>query len=139
MMPKAYSEDLRWRAVWLNIVQGMNYSEVAEALFMCEKSVYRYLSQFHATGSVKPKEHTGGPSRILTDFEQFTVLQCLMQRPTAFLDEIQLELFHITGKRVHSSTICRTIKQKGFTRKKVQARGGSRGGAWGAVAPPLWL
>ena len=58
-MPKAYSEDLRWRAVWLNVAKGMTYKEIAEVLFMCEKSVYRYLSQFHATESVEPKEPSG--------------------------------------------------------------------------------
>ena len=58
-MPKAYSEDLRWRSVWLNIVRGMTYTEIATVLFMSGKSVFRYLSQFYATGSVEPKEPTG--------------------------------------------------------------------------------
>ena len=44
---------------WLNLVRGMTYTEIADMLFMSEKSVYRYLSQFHATGSVEPKEPTG--------------------------------------------------------------------------------
>ena len=65
-MPKAYSEDLRWRAVWLNIVKGMTYTEVAEVLFMSEKSVYRYLSQFHATGSVEPKDASGDRNKGLS-------------------------------------------------------------------------
>ena len=55
-MPKAYSEDLRWRAVWLNIVRGMSYKDIATTLFMCEKSVQRYLALFHGTGSVTPQQ-----------------------------------------------------------------------------------
>ena len=43
-MPKAYSEDLRWRAVWSSLVRGMSYSDIATVLFMSEKSVYRYIS-----------------------------------------------------------------------------------------------
>ena len=74
-MPKAYSEDLRWRAVWLSIVRGMSYSDIATVLFMSEKSVYRYISLFHATGTVEPKQPTGDCSKGLTDFESFTVLQ----------------------------------------------------------------
>ena len=81
-MPKAYSEDLRWRAVWLNLVKGMTYTEVAEVLFMCEKSVYRYLSQFHATGSVEPKEPSGDQTKGLSEFESFTVLHFTTQQYT---------------------------------------------------------
>ena len=120
-MPKAYSEDLRWRAVWLNIVKGMTYTEIAEVLFMSEKSVYRYLSQFHATGSVEPKDPSGDQNKGLTEFESFTVLQSILHKPTAYLEEVQQDLFDTTGTWVHISTICRTIKQRGFTRKKVQS------------------
>ena len=41
-MPKSYSEDLRWRAVWLAVVRGLSVWEIASVLFMCEKSVHRY-------------------------------------------------------------------------------------------------
>ena len=125
-MPKAYSEDLRWRAVWLNIVKGMTYTEIAEVLFMSEKSVYRYLSQFHATGSVEPKDPSGDQNKGLTEFESFTVLQSILHKPTAYLEEVQQDLFDTTGTWVHISTICRTIKQRGFTRKKVHVLLSSR-------------
>ena len=90
-MPKAYSQDLQWRAVWLNIVRGMTYiySDIATVLFMSEKSVYKYLSQFHATGSVEPKEPSGDHSKALTEFESFTVLQSILHKPTAYLDEVR--------------------------------------------------
>ena len=51
-IPKAYSKDL---TVWLNVAKGMIYKEIAELL----KGVNRYLSQFHTTGSVEPKEPSG--------------------------------------------------------------------------------
>ena len=113
-MPKAYSEDLRWRAVWLNIVRGMSYKDIAT---MCEKSVQRYLTLFHGTGSVTPQPHTGGPSRVLNELEEFTVMQSIIHKPTLYLQEVQE---HATGKWASASTICRTIKAKEFTRKKVQ-------------------
>ena len=68
-MSKAYSEDLRWRDVWLNIVRGMSYKDIATTLFTCEKSVQRYLTLFHGTGSVTPQPHTGGPGRVLNELE----------------------------------------------------------------------
>ena len=87
-LPKAYSEDFRWRAVWLNIVKGMTYTEIAEVLFMSEKFVYRYLSQFHATGSVEPKDPSGDQNKGSTEFESFTVLQSILHKPTAYLEEV---------------------------------------------------
>ncbi len=111
-MPKFYSEDLRWRAVWLNIVRDMPASEIAEVLFMCDRSVQRYLSLFHSTGSVAPKQSSGGPGKSLTDIEEMTLLQ--------FLHEIQSQLHDATGKWVHVSTICRTIHKNNFTHKRVQ-------------------
>ena len=63
----------------------------------------------------------GGPSKKLNDFEQFTVLQTLIHHPTAYLHEVQTHLFQATGTWVSAGTICRTIKEQGFTRKKVEA------------------
>ena len=119
-MPKAYSDDLRWRAVWLHLVRGKSYEDVAQVLFMCEKSVQRYLAIFHATGNVSPHEQKRGPEKSLTDFELFTILQSLIIKPTSFLCEIQHQLLQSTGKWVHASTICRTIKEQGLTYKKVR-------------------
>ena len=87
---------------------------------MSERSVYRYLALFQSTGSVDPKEHNSGPRKVLNDLEQFTILQSLIHKPTLYLSEIQEKLFETTGTWVHESTICRSIKQQGFTRKTVQ-------------------
>ena len=119
-MPKAYSDDLRWRAVWLSIVRSMNYGEIADVLFMSQKSVQRYLDLFHSTGSVSSRKPTGGHLRILNEFEQFTVLQSLIHHPSLYLHELQQHLINTTGTYVSPSTICRTIKQHGFTRKKME-------------------
>ena len=55
--------------MWLAIVRGMSVKDIASVLFMCEKSVHRYLSLFHSSGSVAPKEHAGGPNKTLNEFE----------------------------------------------------------------------
>lgn len=90
-MPKAYSEDLRWRAVWLSIVRNMDYAEIADTLFMCVKSVQRYIHLFHTTGSVEPEKPSGGFSPVLSEFEQLTVLQALIHSPTMYLHELQVQ------------------------------------------------
>ena len=99
----------------------MTHKDIAATLMMCEKSVQRFLALFQATGSVTPQPHTGGPPKVLDDSEQFIVMQALIHNPTMYLYEIQEHLHQLTGKRVCLSTICRTIKEKGFTRKKVQS------------------
>ena len=71
--------------MWLNVVHGMSSFEIADLLFMSEWSVQRYLSLFHSTGSVAPKYSTGVPGKILTEVEQFSVLQSLIYNPSAFL------------------------------------------------------
>ena len=119
-MPKAYSEDLRWRAVWLHVVRGMSPASIGDILFVAERSVYRYLALFDSTGSVDPKEQTCGPRPELGKMEPFTNLQLLIHKPTLQLKEVQEKLFDATGTWVHQSTICRAIKKQGFTLKKVQ-------------------
>ena len=106
--------------MWLCLVRGMHASEAAEVLFMCKRSVQRYLALFHSTGSVAPKQSSGGPEKTLTDFEEMSLLQSLIHAPSSFLHEIQSQLHDATGKWIHASTICRTIHKYNFTYKKVR-------------------
>ena len=73
------------------------------------------LDQWHA-----PKDSTGGPGKILTEVEQFSILQSLIYNTSAFLHEIQAQLCDSTGKWIRASTICWTIHQHNFTHKKIQ-------------------
>ena len=99
----------------------MQHKDIAATLIMSEKSVQRYLALFQATGSVTFQPHTGGPHQILDDQEQFIVMQALIHNPTMYLYEVQEYLRLLTGKEVSLSTICRTIKRRGFTRNKVRS------------------
>ena len=85
-MPKSYLEDLCWRAVWLHIAQGMSYPEISSLLYMSERSVQRYMERFHTAGEVAPTEQKRGPDKILSEFEQFTILQTLIHKPTQCSD-----------------------------------------------------
>ena len=119
-MPVAYSTDLRWRAVWLYLVRRMSPSEIADVLFMAERSVYRYIELFNSTGDVAPELYKRGPKKTLSDFEQFCILQALIHHPKLYLSELQQLLHDSTGTSVSKSTICRTVKQHGWTRKRAQ-------------------
>ena len=87
---------------------------------MCEKSVQRYLALFYATGSVDPQVQKRGPDKCLTEFKLFMILQSLIIKPTSFLCEIQHQLLCSTGKWVHASTICCTIREQSLTHKRVR-------------------
>ena len=97
-----YSVDLRWRAVWLHLVIGKSRGEVADLLFMSKRSVDRYISLYQSTGSVEPKKQRHGPPCILSDFEKISLIQSLVNKPTMYLEELQSELYELTGTRVHN-------------------------------------
>ena len=48
-MPHAYSQDLRWRAIWLTDV---NVQEVSFSLQFLKKTISRYIHKFRMVGNV---------------------------------------------------------------------------------------
>ena len=61
----------------------------------------RYIKQYLNTNSVAPTEYQHGPDKLLTDFEQLTVLQSLLVNHSMYLHELCDELEEVTGKKVH--------------------------------------
>ena len=88
-MPKHYSTDLRWRAVWLVLLRKMSYNEVSDTLFMSERSVRRYVELYQCTGDVEPSKHKHGPDKVLNEVEMLIVIELLSNQPSIYLDEIQ--------------------------------------------------
>ena len=119
-MPANYSEDLRWRSVWLHLVRNMSYTEIADVLYISQRSVSRYIELYQSTGDVQPTVQRHGPERVLSELEQITVIQSLIAKPGMFLTELQQRLNDLTGTWVHLSTICRTVHRLGFMRKRLQ-------------------
>ena len=52
---------------------------------MSESSVLRYLHLFQTTGDVLAKNQRHGPLPSLSDFEELTVLQTLLDKPGLYL------------------------------------------------------
>ena len=50
-MPRPYSEDLQWRAIFLIEIVGMNIEEVSFYLQISEKSLSRYVNKFRRMGN----------------------------------------------------------------------------------------
>ena len=133
-MPVGYSVDLRWRAVWLHLICGRSRYEIADLLFMSKRSVDRYIALYQSTGTVEPSKQRHGPPRVLSEFEQISLLlnQSLVNKPTMYLEELQSELYELTGTWVHVSTICRTVQHLGLTQGFIQW-----GGQGGSFPPKL--
>jgi len=55
MMPVSYSEDLRWRVIWLVYILQHSLAEASFFLCVCERTVERYISKFLVNGYVKPE------------------------------------------------------------------------------------
>ena len=49
-MPRPYSNDLRWRAIWMVELLGYSVDEVAATLFMSPRTIERYISKCLNTG-----------------------------------------------------------------------------------------
>lgn len=97
----------------------MSAESIASLMSISERTVRRYTTKFYQTGDIQPKEHKSGPQCLLGEFEQLVLVQILSENPSVYLYEIQQELERISGVSVSPSTICKTIKFMGFTRKTI--------------------
>ena len=119
-MPKAYSEDLRLRAVWLHFFLGYDTEETAGLLAMSVRSVERYLTKYVRMGELIAKK-TGRPVDLvgMHPREELVMMEAVLEHPEKTLAEIVQEMLRIFGRHFHVSTICRYFQRNGVTRKKV--------------------
>jgi transposase len=113
---KAYSPDLRSRIVDA-VEAGMSKAEAARRFDVGLSTVKRYVRRKQVTGSLDP---TPPPGRIPTIRPHH--LEALRAQVTehaaAYLDEHCALWEAACGVRMSTSTMGRTIRRAGFTRKK---------------------
>lgn len=66
------------------------------------------------------KHQRHGPQPFMSEFEEITILEMLLNEPCMYLREVQHKLSHTTGSWYDYATICRTIKILGMTRQKMR-------------------
>ena len=118
----AYEEDLRWRMVYQYYGLGFTYKRIAENINVDASTVQRTVKLFEATGAVSKAQHPKGmshPCTKLTVFDEFLILELVIERPGIYLREIQCELKDETGTDVSISTICNFLHKNGFTRQRL--------------------
>ena len=62
-MPRAFSSDLQWRILWLYHYKELNYTTLADLLYVHGSTVSRVISRYNVSADVAPI--TDGPTRIL--------------------------------------------------------------------------
>lgn len=117
---KAYNNDLRWRIVWQKNVNNCTMKEISNNLSVSLSTVWRILDRYQRTSSVDATIRANNQVKLLHEHDVFLLVQLVCANPSIYLREVQLEMQRVTGTVVSASTICRTLKRLGFTRKKLQ-------------------
>jgi transposase len=112
---KAYSMDLRERIVQA-VLAGMPQAMAARVFGVGQATVERYLRR-HRQGDLAPRQSPGRPAEIGVEQTPELVAQ-LEAAPDATLAEHVATWAEATGVRVSVTTMHRTIRRVGWTRKK---------------------
>ena len=112
----AYSIDLRRKAL-AAYGRGVSSAEVAEDLGVSSSWVRKMRLRLEAVGHLEPKRHPGNPPKIPIEIRG-KLLLLAGRMSDATLPEICEALFKETSIRVHPTTMLRTLRALGLTRKK---------------------
>ena len=118
---KAYHSDVRWRIVYQRIGMGFTFDKIAKNLNVATSTVHRTFTFFLQSGDVEPLPRNRSNSlRKMDPCSELYVLGLVHANPTLYLGEICHDLKNAAGIDASPSTICRTLKQYGITRKTVR-------------------
>src|SRR3954454_5821540 len=145
-MPRAYSSDLRERA--LDAYEGGegSQSEVARRYRIGERTLSGWLKTAREEGRRHPKPRRGGTKPV--GGEAATPAALVAERNDATLAEYADLLADRTGVRRSPSALCRALRALGLVRKKRRSRppsgiartwprrGGPGARSWPASIPP---
>jgi transposase len=132
-MPRAYSDDLRERAVE-EVESGASRREVAEEFGLSPSAVIKWLRRWHETGSAAAKPNGGSVSPLEKYAKWF--LDLIAAQPDLTLDEVMVakKKARIPGSR---SAVGRFFLRHGISVKKKPVRCRAAATGRGACAPAL--
>lgn len=140
-MPRAYSPDLRERALAAYEGREGSQSEVARLYRVGERTLSGWLKLAREEGRRSPGPRRGG--RAPLGGERETLAGLVEERNDATLAEYADRLAERTGVRRSPSALCRALKALGLVRKKRRSGPPSRTGrTWprrGRSGAPSWL
>ncbi|CAB4425908.1 unnamed protein product [Rhizophagus irregularis] len=106
-MTKAFSEDLKWRVIYLWI-EGFSVNHISRLFYISEKTIYRVINYYKLWNNVKDlKEQEPGRKKIFDNSDMKILTQLTKEVPDLYLDEIAAKMALRTGKSVSIATIWR--------------------------------
>jgi len=121
-----YGIDLRTRVVEAHENKEGSVRELAERFAVAPNTVQNYITLYRATGSVKPRAHGGGVAPAIGEDMQPRLLDLLDTMPDATEEELAEAFAKRHSIAVSGSTIGRTLRRLGITRKKNAPRSRAR-------------
>lgn len=117
-VPGPISRDLRERIVAAR-GDGLTYRRIAKSLRIGVASVSRILRLQRETGTVEPARFAGGAAkRLIKDSDLDTLHELIAGAPDQTLPELVDAFEAATGILMSRSTMGRTVRRAGYTRKK---------------------
>ena len=113
---KAYSVDLR-RKIVEAVSTGTPKAQVARAFGVGLSTVKRYASRAERGEGLTPRKPPGKQRKANATAERL-LERDLEERPTATLSQRRELLAGVAGIEVSDSTVSRTLRRMGFSRKK---------------------
>ena len=114
---KAYSTDLRERAIESVESGECNIPQAARRYKVSQPSLERWLAKYRKTGSCAPLPHTGGVPRRLAAAD--SVIRAAVQaQPDRTLQELCEQVEKETGIQSDTSMMCRELARLELPRKK---------------------
>jgi transposase len=116
-MPKAYSHDLRSRALQA-CDEGEQPVSVAKCFRVGRASVYLWLKQRRKEGREGPKKMGGGPQPVIRDAGEAALKRLVESDNHLSLAQYRDKLAEAAGIFVHPWTVGRALRRLRLTRKK---------------------
>ena len=115
---RAYHEDLKWRMIYPRKMLGFTYQQIAVNLCVDTSTIWRAgaIKQFDK-GTVAAKKNKG--YHKLSDYEEFAILEVLVERPSMYLKEVCRHVYDVTGTVITESAVCRFLQCNNFSHKKL--------------------
>ncbi len=111
---RPYSTDLRERvAAAIDHHEG-SFRPIARTFRVSLSFIVRLLQRRHATGTLEPKPHGGGPPKALGPDDRQRLAQLLREQPDATLEQLRQR----GGFRCSLTTLWRALRRQRLTYKK---------------------
>ena len=116
----AYSNDLRWRIVYQGIAMNLRMPLVKIAQNVAVSTVHPYIP-IEESGTLDPlSPRKWLDCRRLDLRSELHVVGVILENPSMYQGELCLEVMQVFGIEISPSTVCRTLRRYGLTRKRLR-------------------